>query len=209
MSARRPARADRFCAPAPARPPRGGQNPAVPVYFSHRSGPARRGSPPAPPCAACAAGRGKTPIFRAVLPIRRPPPRGAHLHKTITKKWETFAECSLQFLPIFIILFYNKSSTQPRSGARTRAGRRRRAHVFRTDRSLCLQVPVSHPRFSVCRERAPSPARPAPGGRIGCFVCTSLARGAAAPTGPARRAASYRKGGMPMIVRKEKCSCKS
>ena len=45
MSAPRPAlRTDRFCAPAPARPPRG-QNPAVPAYFSHRSGPARGGKP--------------------------------------------------------------------------------------------------------------------------------------------------------------------
>ena len=189
-------------------PPRSGQNPAVPAYFSHRSGPARGGSPPAPSCPARAAGRGKPPYFGRFCPVAAPPPGRAHPHKSIAKKWKIFMECSLQFLSIFTILFYNESSTQPRSG-------RARAPGGGVGRTLSGQIvplftgPVSHPRFSVCRERAPSPARPAPGGRIVCFVCTSLARGAAAPTGPARRAASYRKGGMPMIVRKEKCSCKS
>lgn len=151
---------------------------------------------------------GKPPYFGRFCPFAAPPSGRAHSQKSIAKKWKIFMECSLQFLSIFTNLFYNESSTQPRSG-------RARAPGGGAGRTLSGQIvplftgPVSHPRFSVCRERAPSPARPAPGGRIVCFVCTSLARGAAAPTGPARRAASYGKGGMPMIVRKEKCSCKS
>ena len=91
-------------------PPRSGQNPAVPAYFSHRSGPARGGSPPAPSCPARAAGRGKPPYFGRFCPVAAPPSGRAHSHKSIAKKWKIFMECSLQFLSIFTILFYNELS---------------------------------------------------------------------------------------------------
>lgn len=87
MSARRPARADRFCAPAPARPPPPrGQNPAVPVYFFHRSGPARGGSPPAPSCPACAAGRGETPRISGGFARSLPRRLGAPIHTNRLQK---------------------------------------------------------------------------------------------------------------------------
>lgn len=155
MSAPRPARADRFCAPAPrgCPPPPRGQNPAVPAYFFHRSGPARGGSPPAPSCPARAAGRGKPPYFGRFCPVAAPPSGRAHSHKSIAKKWKIFMECSLQFLSIFTNLFYNESSTQPRSG-------RARAPGGGAGRTLSGQiVPFVH------RSRFPSPVFRLPGTR--------------------------------------------
>ena len=141
----------------------------------------------------------------------RSPPRrlGAPIHTNRLQKNGKYSwnvHCNFSQSSPFCSIMNHRHSRGPGAHARRAAASGAR---FPDRLSLCSQVPISHPRFSVCRERAPSPARPAPGGRIVCFACTSLARGAAAPTGPARRAASYRKGGMPMIVRKEKCSCKS
>lgn len=139
--------------PLHVRPPPRGQNPAVPAYFFHRSGPARGGSPPAPSCPARAAGRGKPPYFGRFCPVAAPPSGRAHSHKSIAKKWKIFMECSLQFLSIFTNLFYNESSTQPRSG-------RARAPGGGAGRTLSGQiVPFVH------RSRFPSPVFRLPGTR--------------------------------------------
>lgn len=171
-----------------------------------------------PPVRACARGeaRPRRPAPRAPQAGENPrisggfarsPPRrpGAPIHTNRLQKNGKYSwnvHCNFSQSSPFCSIMNHRHSRGPGAHARRAAASGARF----PDRSFPLYTgPVSHPRFSVCRERAPSPARPAPGGRIVCFVCTSLACRAAAPTGPARRAASYRKGGMPMIVRKEKC----
>lgn len=111
-------RADRFCVPAPlscapsrgdspacamlpppphVRPRPAAVRPARPAprpkpcrigILLHRSGPARGGSPPAPSCPARAAGRGNPPVFRAVLPVRRPAAWARPFTKIDCKKME-------------------------------------------------------------------------------------------------------------------------
>lgn len=135
-------------------PPCGGQNPAVPVYFSHRSGPARGGEArPRRPAPRAPQAGGKPPYFGRFCPVAAPPPGRAHSQKSIAKKWKIFMECSLQFLSIFTNLFYNESSTQPRSG-------RARAPGGGVGRTFSGQiVPFVH------RSRFPSPVFRLPGTR--------------------------------------------
>lgn len=190
-------------------PPRGGQNPAVPAYFFHRSGPACGGSPPAPSCPARAAGRGKTPRISGGFAHSPPRRLGAPIHTNRLQKNGKYSwnvHCNFSQSSPFCSIMNHRHSRGPGAHARRAAASGAR---FPDRLSLCSQVPFPIPGFPFAGNAHHPPARPAPGGCIGCFVCTSLACRAAAPTGPARRAASYRKGGMPMIVRKEKCSCKS
>lgn len=96
---------------------------------------------------------GKPPYFGRFCPFAAPPSGRAHPHKSIAKKWKIFMECSLQFLSIFTNLFYNESSTQPRSG-------RARAPDGGVGRTFSGQiVPFVH------RSRFPSPVFRLPGTR--------------------------------------------
>lgn len=153
------------CLPAPARPPCGGQNPAVPAYFFHRSGPARGGSPPAPSCPARAAGRGNPPRISggfAHSPPRRP---GAPIHINRLQKNGKYSwnvHCNFSQSSPFCSIMNHRHSRGPGAHARRAAASGARF----PDRLFPLYTgPVSHPRFSVCRERAPSP-RPAGAGRM-------------------------------------------
>lgn len=147
----------RGCLPPP---PCGGQNPAVPAYFFHRSGPARRGSPPAPSCPARAAGRGKTPRISGGFAHSPPRRLGAPIHKNRLQKngkysWNVHCNFS-QSSPICSIMNH-RHSRGPGAHARRAAAPGAR---FPDRLSLCSQVPFPIPGFPFAgNARHPPPGR--------------------------------------------------
>src|SRR5699024_520376 len=90
----------------------------LPYRYTFSTGPGLRAGEARPrrPAPRAPQAGGKPPYFGRFCPFAAPPPGRAHSQKSIAKKWKIFMECSLQFLSIFTNLFYNESSTQPRSG---------------------------------------------------------------------------------------------